>query len=184
MKNDGTREGYALLAVIPASDWQIAGTGSDFNKDGISDIVVRNKTYGWTYVWLMNSDGTRASYKYITNLPFSEWEIAGTDADFNHDGTSDLVVRKKSTGQTFTWLMNSDGSRASYNVITNIPSSAWEIVGTNYDFNQDGISDLMVRNTANGVTYSWLMNASGGRSSTVVIATISFGDWVIVYCHQ
>ena len=179
MNSNGTRGSYRFITVLPEAQWEIAGTDSDFNRDGTSDIVVRERSHGYTYVWIMNSDGTRASYRHITNLPESDWEIAGTDSDFNNDGTSDLVVRNKTGGALYTWLMNTDGTRAGYHNITSIPAGEWQIVQTKADFNKDGSSDLVVRSLQSGATYSWLMNTSGTRSATVLIATIPESSWAI-----
>ncbi|WP_456449227.1 FG-GAP-like repeat-containing protein [Hydrogenimonas sp.] len=178
MKEDGSRAGYRYITTLP-SDWEIAGTRSDFNRDGVNDIVVRNRTKGWTYIWLMNADGSRASYEYVTTIPSGDWEIAGTESDFNRDGVSDIVVRNREKGWSYVWLMNEDGSRGSYRYITTIPESDWEIAGTVSDFNQDGVSDLVVRNRTKGWTYVWLMNSDGSRESYKYITTLS-SDWEIL----
>ncbi len=178
MKEDGSRAGYQYITTLP-SEWEIAGTTSDFNKDGINDIVVRNRTKGWTYIWMMKNDGSRASYKYVTTIPAADWEIAGTASDFNGDGVSDIVVRNLEHGWTYIWLMNSDGSRESYNYVTTIPAADWEIAGTTSDFNRDGINDIVVRNRTKGWTYVWLMKSDGSRESYKYITTLS-SDWEIV----
>ncbi|WP_456382400.1 FG-GAP repeat domain-containing protein [Hydrogenimonas sp.] len=179
MNADGSRQSYKYVTTIPEADWQIAGTDSDFNGDGISDIVVRNRTKGWTYIWLMNADGSRQSYKYVTTIPEADWEIAGTDSDFNGDGVSDIVVRKKKNGEIYTWLMNADGSRESYRYITTIPEADWEIVGTYSDYNMDRSSDLTVRQRSNGATYTWLMSRSGARKTIVHVTDIPQREWIV-----
>jgi len=180
MKSDGTRDGYRYITTIPETDWEIVGTGCDFNGDGVSDIVVRNKTHGWTYSWIMKSDGTRDGYRYITTIPYDQWEIAGVDSDFNGDGTSDLIVRKREEGWTYVWLMKKDGHRDRYELITNIPDAGWEIVGTDSDFNKDGVSDIVVRNRRDGATWIWLMNSDGSRDHYNYITKIPYERWEIL----
>jgi len=183
MSSGGGRGSYQFVTTIPASDWEIVSTASDFNKDGVSDIVVRNTTHGWTYVWLMKSDGTRNTYRFITTLPADQWKIVGTSNEFNRDGTTDLVVWKKATGELYVWLMKSDGTRQNYKLVTKIPDSSWEIVETNADFDKDGTSDFVVRNLSTGTMYAWRMNTDGSRKAVSTIATIPPTSWQIVGIH-
>ncbi|WP_456381585.1 FG-GAP repeat domain-containing protein [Hydrogenimonas sp.] len=180
MDGDGSRKSYRYVTTIPREDWEIVGTSSDFNQDGIDDIVVRNLSHGWVYVWLMNGDGSRKSYRYITTLPRQDWEIAGTSGDFNKDGIDDIVVRNLSHGWVYVWLMNGDGSRKSYRYITTLPSDAWEIVETDNEFNGDGISDLTVRNRETGSLYLWIMNEDGTRNRYRYVTKIPATAWEIV----
>jgi len=180
MQADGSRKNFKFVTSIPDSDWEIAGTGGDFNGDGISDIVVRNKLHGWTYVWLMNSDGSRNNYKFITNIPENQWEIAGTDNDFNGDGISDIVVRNTLNGSVWTWIMKPDGTRKYYRYITSIPSKTWEIVSTNNEFNKDNVSDLVVWKKDTGDLYVWLMNSDGTRKYYQPVKSIPASSWEIV----
>ncbi|WP_456381737.1 FG-GAP repeat domain-containing protein [Hydrogenimonas sp.] len=183
MNADGTRKSYNFITTLPESDWEIAGTDSDFNGDGVSDIVVRNKTHGWTYVWLMNADGTRKSYNFITTLPFDTWEILETAGTFNGDTASDLAVRKLDSGDLYIWLMNADGTRKEYKRITAIPESSWQVVESRCDFDGDGIDDFVVRNLSTGLTYSWLMNSDGTRKAVRSIATIPVTSWEVAGKH-
>jgi len=180
MNSDGSRGDYKFITTLPESEWEIAGTDSDFNKDGVSDIVVRNTKHGWTYVWLMKSDGSREKYNYITTLPSDIWEIVGTDNEFNRDGTSDLVVRKKDNGAVYVWLMKSDGTRKNFQYVTAIPASEWEIIQTKCDFDKDGTNDFVVRNRKDGTVYSWRMKNDGTRRNFSVIAKIPEERWSVI----
>ena len=48
-----TYSNYAELLQVPDTNWEIVGTG-DFNGDGKTDILWRNKSTGQNVVWLMN----------------------------------------------------------------------------------------------------------------------------------
>jgi len=81
--------------------------------------------------------------------------------DFNRDGRSDVLWRHDS-GYMSDWLGLSNGAlqdNAAY-ALTNVPT-AWQIAGTG-DFNGDGDSDILWRNTSTGAMTDWLGLANGG----------------------
>lgn len=66
---------------------------------------------------------------------------------------------------------------ASNGYTSSFADSTWQIAGTG-DFNADGLSDILWRNTVNSKTYIWFMNgttlASSGYTGLFAVAT-----WVI-----
>jgi hypothetical protein len=80
-----------------------------------------------------------------------------TSADFNADGSNDLVLRNPSTGANAFWLLNG----TAYGSTVNLPwlPSDFRIEGA-ADFDGDGQHDLVLRNYANGNNALWLMNGT------------------------
>ena len=114
-----------ILPEVPDTNWQIVGTG-DFNGDGKTDILWRNKATGQNVVWFM--DGVAyGSYAWLLEVTDLNWEIVGT-GDFNGDGKTDILWRNKSTGQNVVWLMNGT-ALSSYTWLPDVPDTNWEIVG-------------------------------------------------------
>jgi hypothetical protein len=114
-----------ILPEVPDTNWEIVGTG-DFNSDGKTDILWRNKSTGQNVVWFM--DGVAyGSYAWLLEVTDLNWEIAGT-GDFNGDGKTDILWRNKSTGQNVVWLMNGT-TYGSYTWLPDVPDTNWEIVG-------------------------------------------------------
>jgi hypothetical protein len=121
-----TRTGWSYIEpAVSDLNWEIVGTG-DFNSDGKTDILWRNKSTGQNVVWFM--DGVAyGSYAWLLEVTDLNWEIVGTD-DFNADGKTDILWRNKSTGQNVVWLMNGT-TYGSYTWLPDVPDTNWEIVG-------------------------------------------------------
>jgi hypothetical protein len=63
------------LSGVADTNWEIVGTG-DFNNDGKTDIVWRNKNDGNNTIWLMN--GTLwSSSVWLSGVADTNWEIVG-----------------------------------------------------------------------------------------------------------
>jgi hypothetical protein len=163
------------LGAVPGDSWTVAGIG-DFNGDGNADILWYN-TVGGVSIWLMTANGNQMQVLSVTNLgpvPVS-WTIAGT-GDFNGDGRSDIAWRN-SNGDTSIWLMTANARQVQVLSTADlgfVPTS-WNVAVTG-DFNGDGLSDILWRNT-NGDTSVWFMNGTRVASTSGLgIVPIS---WVI-----
>ncbi len=64
-----------------------------------------------------------------------DWRIAGT-ADFNRDGSQDILWRNQATGDMVVWYMRGS-TLLSEQEIETAPGSSWDVVGVG-DFNGDG----------------------------------------------
>ena len=92
-------------------------------------------------------------------------------ADFNRDGKSDLLWRQTGTGALVDWQMDGGTIVSSTNVTSAglqiKPDSTWSIVEVG-DFNGDGKSDLLWRQSTTGAFAEWLMDGSQIISSNAV----------------
>src|SRR5262249_4230866 len=132
---------------------------NDYTDNGLSDILWRNDN-GQLALWDMGNNGTIAGSGLLPVSPDANWSRAAFD-DFNGDGRSDLVWRNIS-GATALWTMNGTSltSSSSFTAGGNPvnPDPSWSIAGAE-DFNGDGKSDLLWRNTA-GSLVEWILNGS------------------------
>ena len=157
-----------------------SGTGCpsvncDFNNDGKTDILWRNKSTGQNVVWFMNGT-TYSSYVELLQVPETNWQIVGT-GDFNGDGKADILWRNTSTGQNVVWLMNGT-TYSSYVELYQVADTNWEIVGTG-DFSGDGKTDILWRNKSSGQNVIWLMNGTT-YSNYVELLQVPGTNWKIV----
>jgi hypothetical protein len=161
-------------AVNPDLSWRIAGAG-DFDGDGKSDLLWRN-TSGSLALWTLNGSTITGS-GFVTSggapvNPDPNWTVAGV-GDFNGDGESDLIWRNTATNEVAAWLMNGSSITGSADVTSSgvsvRPGASWSIAGVG-DFNGDGKSDVLWRDSASNSLVVWLMNGtriSGGGAVTV-----------------
>jgi hypothetical protein len=160
------------LGSLPIS-WGVVGTG-DFNNDGIGDILWRD-TSGNIAIWFLNSSGLVQSSVGVGNVGIN-WQIAGT-GDFDADGIRDILWREQTAGGIALWLMNSNGTIKSAIGLGSIPIAAWTIAATG-DFDADGVSDILWRNSGGGISM-WLMNSNGTIKSSVGLGSLSITDWTV-----
>jgi hypothetical protein len=154
---------FGGIAVRPDAGWSIAGL-SDFNGDGRADVLWRNSG-GPLALWTVNGNtitDSAAIRDSAGNLvqPDASWSIAGV-GDFNFDGKNDVLWRN-SSGAVALWTM--DGSKISSSGFVTSGGKAvsldasWSVAGIG-DFNGDGKSDVIWRNTS-GEIAEWQMNGS------------------------
>jgi autotransporter-associated beta strand protein len=136
-----------------------AAVPSDFNGDGLSDILWQN-TDGTAAIWEMN--GTALTNSAVVANPGASWAAVGT-GDFNGDGDADILLQN-TNGSVAVWEMK--GTDLVSSAVVANPGASWTAVGTG-DFNGDGLSDILLQNT-NGSVAIWEMNGTDLVSSAVV----------------
>jgi hypothetical protein len=129
-------------------------------------------------VFWLNGDGSLAAwtvsglqqvtYQGSPAMPDASWSVAGI-GDFNGDGKSD-VLWHNTNGTLVDWTMSGSQITASQAITIQgqiaSPDASWSIAGIG-DFNGDGKSDILWRNT-NGTLIDWTMNGSQVASTQEV----------------
>jgi hypothetical protein len=117
----------------------------DFDGDGTSDLMWRNRTTGVNEVW------DRIFYpRSIAGVTSRDWQVVGA-GDFDGDDRSDLLWRNSRTGANAIWK--------SANATTQQPTQSvsdvrWQVVGVG-DFNGDRRSDILWRHSTSGANAIW-----------------------------
>jgi hypothetical protein len=145
-----------LHSALPTG-FTVVGIG-DYNGDSFDDLLLRNSS-GGTVEWLGQSNGTFAANTHFANPdPGTSWQVVGS-GDFNGDGVEDVLWRN-SDGTVTDWLGTASGTfNGNWDNLHSNPGSSWQVVGTG-DFNGDGLTDILWRNSDGTVT-DWLGTASG-----------------------
>jgi hypothetical protein len=139
---------------------------SDFNGDGISDLLFRNQSNGGNGIWRSASSATQQA---VTALNL-DWYIAAT-GDFNGDGVSDIFWRNRVTNGTWLWRSANSATAAGAGIV----GQEW-VVGGIGDFNHDGKSDILWRNTSTGANIIW---KSGDRNTTQAVTAVTDQRWKV-----
>jgi Putative Ig domain/FG-GAP-like repeat len=173
---NGSTVTSSKLTSTPSLDqsWKVAGTG-DFSGDGQSDILWRNDD-GSIALWQMNGSTVIASTSTSTPSLDGSWKINGT-GDFNGDGKADILWSNSKTGAMAIWQMNGAQVLSSSLVSSPLPDSSWRLGGIG-DFNGDGKSDVLWRNTNNAVAI-WQMNGAQVVSSSLTSSPTDSSHWKV-----
>jgi ELWxxDGT repeat protein len=160
----------AGTAIRPDASWSAVGVG-DFNGDTRSDILWRN-TSGELVEWSMNGATITASGNVTSNgaavRPDASWSVAGV-GDFDGDGRKDILWRNAS-GEVAVWMMNGTAITRSSDLTSGgvavRPDASWSVAGVG-DFNHDGRSDILWRNST-GALAVWLMDGTAIAASGAI----------------
>ena len=166
------------IIATAAANWRVVAS-ADFNNDGVPDILLQDQVSNQISVWYMGgTDGLTITTSPIVGQPATDWEVVGT-ADFNHDGTADLLLQNTSTNALSIWYLGPNFTVLSAPVVAT-PAANWHVVGV-ADFNGDGSPDLLLQNLVTNEVSIWYLTGSQGTTilSAPIIAT-SDADWKVV----
>jgi hypothetical protein len=148
----------------------------DFNGDGTSDILWRNKIDGRNSTWLFKEGKRTKKTVKLDPVKSQSWKVAGV-GDFDGDGTSDILWRNAVSGANIVWLMQG-GVLSSKVTINSVGIATGYEVAAIADMSLDGIDDIIWRSSVNGRNSVWTM-AQGKRKSKLDLDTVKSTTYVI-----
>ena len=137
--------------------WTIADVG-DFNGDGKGDLLWNELGKSTMAVWLMAGTDLLLPGPHVPGPPGADWRAAWA-VDFNGDGLADARWDNTATAETAIWLMAGTTLALAGPAFPGPLGGGWEHDGC-ADFNADGRSDLLWRNTVTRAAEVWLMNGT------------------------
>jgi len=157
-------QGRSWLNSAGQPGWRVVAI-ADFNGDGAPDLVWQNDATGQVTVnYYGGADGSMyVGWNWLNTSPTPGWRVVAA-ADFNRDGTPDLVWQNDSTRQvTVNYYGGSGGAvNAGWNWLKADSNPGWTVVGAT-DFNGDGVPDLVWQNDA---TRQATVNYYGGTDGS------------------
>jgi hypothetical protein len=131
----------APILGTTGTDWVVDGSG-DFNHDGTSDILLHHDVGGVRTLEVLSIVNNTVQAAPVLGQIGADWQVDGI-GDFNHDGTSDILMHHDSGGvRTFDVLSIVSDAVQAAPVLASVGANVWvDGVG---DFNNDGTSDIAV----------------------------------------
>jgi Matrixin/FG-GAP-like repeat len=122
-----------------------------------NNILAQNSSTGQRLMWVSTySNGFVDFSSFNLGTVSTQWNIMAS-ADFNANGSADIVWQNSSNGQSVLWFMNG-AAHVGGAVLPTVPPH-WEIA-TAADFNGDRKPDLLLQNMATGQRVIWFMNGT------------------------
>lgn len=176
LNSDGTTTINKIRSHFSSDNWEILTTSnskkSDFNGDGKIDILVRRKSDGNIYALISNNVGTQSTIKKMANhLDSDTWKIIDT-ADFNGDGNSDILVYRRTDGNLYTLLSNSNGTSTFKKIMSGASEDNWEFI-TIADYNNDNKADIALQRTTDGNLYTVMLDSNGNYKLHKIASNLS-----------
>ncbi|MBB4740422.1 hypothetical protein BJY16_003881 [Actinoplanes octamycinicus] len=143
----------------------------DLNRDGLPDLIARNRKSGAVYFYPGLSSGKLGTRKqlYKDQRKLREFTSIG---DFNRDGYPDLLAQQISNGNLYLYPGKSG---AKFGTRKAVAYGNWndrtEFAGIG-DFNRDGYQDLVVKEIKSGYLYLY-RGKSGGFQSRLKLGSAS-----------
>jgi hypothetical protein len=159
------------IPMASSLDWQPVGVG-DFTGDGKSDILLRNQTTGFWYLYAL--DGRMiAGGGQTGGVPLTQdlaWSVVAT-TDVTGDTKADVLMRHSSSGAWYLFPLVGRTVVSGVNLggVPMVGDTAWQPRQVE-DFTGDGKADVLLRNST---TRAWFLYVLNGRN---LVGGASQGD--------
>jgi len=170
--NDGTNT-FTKTAVVGtltnANSYTMDMATGDFNNDGNQDFLA-NGNHSTTGLYL--GDGSGSFTKIEMNL--GAYGRGMDVADFNNDGNLDFARARYSSGVTYIYPGNGDGTFDAAIVVGDTGNDPYGLAAG--DFNNDGFADIIVNSGSGGDPYFFAGNGDNTFDAAVYVGSLDVNN--------
>jgi hypothetical protein len=150
----------------------------DFNGGPGPDVIWQDQTSGLAQIWYLGGPQgvtlTGAADLTLTN----PWRIVAV-ADFDGDGTPDVVWQDPVSGEVQVWYLGGSGGNVIMGAINVASPNPWRVASV-VDFNADGHPDLLWQSPSSGLAQIWYMGGPQGNTFLSAVNLTLTNPWRIV----
>jgi len=162
--------------------WRVVGV-ADMNGDGVPDLIWQNTTTTQIIVYYYGGAGgaVMQSWAYLDTVGLPGWKVVGV-ADFDGNGTPDLVWQNPATTQVVVHYYGLSGGMPVYQGSANLftgSAPGWTVVGATV---YNGSPELVWQNSATTQLIVYYYGGAGGAvfQSWTYLYTGSSPGWTVV----
>ena len=160
-------------------NWVPAGVG-DFNGDGASEILWRNKADGSMGIWSWDGFAFYTPSGLLEYMPGLDNYVGGI-VDYDKDGISDIIWVNRATGELRVVLMSADPENRLEIYLDLLESPSWSVRAAG-NFKGDGKVALLLHNSADGRIalmsgYSMQQFSSLATEYNVEVGSLPTASW-------
>ncbi|WP_112140243.1 FG-GAP repeat domain-containing protein [Glycomyces dulcitolivorans] len=143
----------------------------DYDQNGTTDLLARDKTTGTTYLYLGSLAGGGLSYRLELDKYLSQMDLIEAAGDFTGDNLPDVIAR---TSGGVLYVYPGDGYGNYRNTARVRIGGGWGAMGaivSGQDYNNDGKVDILARESATGNLWLYPGTGTGSHGTRVLIGT-------------
>ena len=150
----------------------------DFNGDGSTDLLLKNRATGVIGTWFMNGADVVGGVTF-SQIPPASFNLVGV-GDFYADGATTLVFQNSVDNGVVFWYTGGDNTAVitGGDYVARTVDASYKLAGV-ADFSQDGRSDLLFQNQTTGRLVIWNMKGPYFQSGVSIPQTPG-ADWKVV----
>jgi hypothetical protein len=127
------------------------------------------------YVYPLDGLAIMPTEGYLRSVPDAAWQVKAV-GDFDGDRKADIVWRNSGSGENYLYPMDGRRIKPTEGYLRAVRDLSWQIVAA-ADYDGDGKTDLLWRNSSTGENYLYLMDGTTIKPSEGYLRSVPDMQW-------